>query len=291
MSGGIETGGSSSIALPLFTSILLVTDFSSCSEAAAPFARLLTDQYRANLSVAHVIREPAGTTDVARETAEEHMRQFTARHSLGKVSTVVEHGPVGDVLARVMTEKNIDLAIIGTHGRSGVGKLMMGSIAQHIFNVAPCPVLTVSPRARKSWGAAGTLGTIVYGIDFSEEALKALPYALSLSKMSGAELLLVNAVKSTQAEPLNDEILRRNHSRLKQLIPPAARAWCKFDTVVFAGDPADVILKAAVEHNADFIVIGAHRIEPGPLYSVQVPLSTAYQVVAHAHCPVLRVRS
>jgi len=56
---------------------------------------------------------------------------------------------------------------LGTDGRSGVGKLLLGSVAQRIFNVVPCPVLTVSPRAGKSWGAVGKFARILYPTDFS----------------------------------------------------------------------------------------------------------------------------
>lgn len=295
MSDGVGTEASTTLTLPSFSRILLVTDFSRFSEAAVPFACLLADHYSARLEVAHVIRseteggqEPVSAEE-AQKAAEEQMRKFVADHALGNVSTSVGRGMVTDVVSKMIEERNIDLVVLGTHGRSGVGKLMMGSIAQRIFNVVRCPVLSVSPRARKTWGAGGKLGRILHATDFSDEAMKALPYALSLAKVSDAELLLLHAPKSSLNEP--EDSAQRIHQALFQLVPQAVRSWLKFDTLVIPGNTSEVIVKAASEHNADFIVIGAHRVQEGPMYNINVPLSTAYQVVAHAHCPVLRVRS
>jgi len=277
--------------LPSFTRILLVTDLSDCSEAAIPFARLLAEDYGATVFVAHVIPDVGATTAAATEavpdagSAEAQMRKFLAGNVLGDVpvETIIARGPVADVLARVIQGKRIDLVVVGTHGRSGVGKLLLGSVAQRIFNVAPCPVLSVSPRARKPSLIAEKFATILYPTDFSEDSLKALPYALSLARIRGSELVLMHAT----SELPRHEVLQEYYRRLNALIPPEARAWCKSDALVITGTPAEVILKAASEQNADFIVIGAHRAEG----TFNVPLTTAYQVVAHAHCPVLRVRS
>jgi nucleotide-binding universal stress UspA family protein len=282
--------------LPSFNRILLVTDFSSSSETAVPFARLLAEHYGATVFVAHVIPESApktvvpspaapGEGDEARGAAEAQMRKFLTENPLGEVpvETIIGQGPVADVLATVIQEKKNDLVVIGTHGRSGVGKLVLGSVAQRIFNIASCPVLSVSARARKSWRAAEKFARILYATDFSADSLQALPYALSLAKVGNAELLVLHA----SAEPLMPEMLREYDKRLNALVPPEAKMWCKSDTIVLVGNPVHSILKAAAEHNADFIVIGAHPAA-GMLH---VPLTTPYQIVAHAHCPVLRVRA
>lgn len=276
------------VDLPSFKRILLVTDFSDCSKAAVPFAHLLAEHYGSTVFVAHVIPDLGATTVAATETvpdAEAQMRKFLAENPLGNggVETIIERGPVADVVAAVIQNKNIDLVAVGTHGRSAVGKMLLGSVAQRIFNVAPCPVLSVSPRARRPSPSAGKFATILYPTDFSADSLKALPYALSLARIRGSELVLLHA---TSELPRHD-VLQEYYRRLNALIPPEARTWCKSDALVVAGNPAEVILKAASEQNADFIVISAHSAAG----TFNVPLTTAYQVVAHAHCPVLRVRS
>ena len=213
------------------------------------------------------------------------MQRFIASNRLAgeHVETIIEHGVITDVLARVIPARSIDLVVVGTHGRSGVNKLLLGSVAQRVFNVAPCPVLSVSPRAGKSWGAARKFARILYPTDFSEDSLKALPYALSLARIADAELILLHVA----ADLSRQEILQEYYRRLSALIPPEARAWCKFDPLAITGDRTEAILNAAWEQNADLIVISAHRAAG----TFEAPLTTAYQVVARAHCPVLRVRT
>ena len=288
-----------SAELPSFSRILLVTDFSAPSLAAAPFAALIAEYYRAYIVVAHVVppeQEGEGTQTSPEElgkklaAARAELQKFITATPAGEYvrESIAGQGPVWDVLAAMVEEKNIDLIVLGTHGRSGVGKLLLGSVAQRIFSLAPCPVLSVSPRARRSWGPDHKLSRILYATDFSPESLKALPYALSLAKVSEAELVLLHAPESSEATA--SEIVMGYHQHLSALVPPEDRNWCRSDTLVVAGDPARAIVDAAAKNSADLVVIGAHAYE-GSMAHFQVPLSIAYRVVAHAPCPVLRVRS
>jgi len=293
-----QRAAGSSPALPAFQRILLATDFSVRSVVAVPFARALAEYYGGSMVVAHVITaeapdgggmETPAELDAARAQAESEVRKFIAENPLGRVryETVVGPGPAWEFFAPLVEEKHIDLIVLGTHGWSGVGKLLLGSVAQRIFSLAPCPVLSVSPRVQKSWGAAGRLRRILYPTDFTPTGLKALPYALSLAKVSQAALLLLHAPEGSAAG--SSEMVQGFHQHLNALIPAEERTWCKSDTLVTAGEPEQVILEAAERNAADVIVMGAHAFE-GTLSLLQVPLSIAYRVVAHAPCPVLRVR-
>jgi len=281
--------------LPAFSRILLVTDFSPWSEAAVPFARLLAESYRASITIAHVMLRDIdfgpneaviGTQEEIAELAETQMRKFLAKNSLSESDFVLTSGPFGDAIAAAIEQKAIDLVVAGTHGRSGVGKLLLGSIAQRVFNAAPCPVLTVSPRARRSGGVEGRR-KILYATNLSEASLKALPYALSLAKTMAAELLLVHVLESSELIGQQGRI----NEDLSELLPLEARGWCRFNNLVLTGDPASEIVRVAAEYGVDFIVIGAEPVPGGPLDRINVPLTTAYQIVAHADCPVLRVRN
>jgi len=293
---GRATG--SSDAIPSLQRILLATDFSVRSAAAVPYARRLAEYYGASIVVAHVISEEAEVDgerptqeemDAARDEAQTKLREFIGENPFGQVpyEKVVGRGPVWEVFAPLVEEKHVDLIVLGTHGWSGVGKLLMGSVAQRIFSLATCPVLSVSPRAHKTWDASGRLARILYATHFSSASLKALPYALSLAKVTGAELLLLHAPAASEA--VSAEVVQGYHQHLNALIPAEERSWCKSDTLVMAGEADREILEAAERNAVDVIVMGAHAVE-GSLSSFQVPLSTAYRVVAHAPCPVLRVR-
>lgn len=287
-----------SVVIPSFARILLATDFSTSSMASATFTALLAKYYRASLLVAHVISVAPQTEGVVAKKPgtgksreeEARLRDFVAGTPLGGCSyeTVVAQGPVWEVLAAMIEEKHIDLVVVGTRGRSPVGKLLMGSVAQRIFNLAPCPVLSVSPRAHTMLSSDRGLSRILYATDFSPESLKALPYAISLAEVSHARLVLMHAPSASEAT--SNEIVMGYHQHLSALIPPEHRHRCESDTLVTAGEPSRAILDAAAENSADLIILGSHAYE-GTLSHFQVPISIAYRVVAQAPCPVLRVRS
>ncbi len=291
----LPAGSESPDALPSFKRILLATDFSAQSAAAAPFAALLADYYDAEIFAAYVIpAEPKADArmpsepEQSEEAAEAQMQLFLRQHlqTDARRHIVIERGRIWDVLADVIQKKGIDLVVLGTHGRRGLGKLMLGSVAEHIFQMAPCPVLSIGPRVRKSWGSEGKLAKILYATDLAGESVKALPHALSLAQVSGAELMLLHVPEASTSQ----EHMTSLHDRLNAMVPPEAKKWCRCDTLVIAGEPAEVILRTARQQNVDFIVMGGHRVE-GALYAVKVPATTAYRVVSRADRAVLRVRS
>jgi nucleotide-binding universal stress UspA family protein len=283
------------IATSPFQRILFTTDFSPYSASAAPFVRFLAEHYRTELFLAYVISadsealEPDAPPKIARSPdalPEQQMRAFIAANSLDRLVTqaLVESGAIGDVIERIVRDKAIDLIVLGTHGRSGVGKLILGSVAERIFQMAPCPVLSVGRKARKSWDKGSEPNLILYASDFDPASLRALPYALSLARVANGQLILLHVPEASLAGRDPSGI----HERLNSLIPAEARNWCRFDTLAIFGDPADVILQSASDRNADLIVMGGHRVT-GPLYPLQVPRTTAYRVISQAHCPVLRI--
>jgi nucleotide-binding universal stress UspA family protein len=291
----LPAGSEAPGALPSFQRILLATDFSAQSAAAAPFAALLADYYDSEIFATYIIpaeSKPArgmeSEPEQSEESAQAQMQRFLAEHlhTDAPRHTIIARGVVWDALADVIQKQGIDLVVLGTHGRRGLGKLMLGSVAEHIFQMAPCPVLSIGPRVRKSWGSEGKLRKILYATDLAGDSLHALPHALSLSQVSGAELMLLHVPEAATGQ----EHLPGLHDRLNSLVPAEARKWCRCDTLVIAGEPGDVILRTARQQDVDFIVMGGHRVE-GPLYAVKVPATTAYRVVSRADRAVLRVRS
>lgn len=279
--------------LPVLARILLVTDFSPCSEVAVPVARQMAESYAGTLTAAHVILRDQdlesneaviGTPEEIAALAEGHMAAFLANNSLSPAESIIASGPFEEAIATLIAEREIDVLVVGTHGRTGVGKLLLGSVAQRIFNSAPCPVVTVSRKARTFSWVGTKLNKILYATDLSEISKRALPYALSLAKANHAELLLAYAPEGSRLDESLDQVLA-------ELIPPAIRSWCRVGQTSVTGEAASGIVNLAEGEAIDLIVIGAERLSEGPFHRFNVPFTTAYQIVANAPCPVLRVRS
>lgn len=142
--------------------VLYATDFSATSESAFPYATAICRHFGSTLHLAHVLSDSnvllmTGGVDYvsvgtiyedAHTDAQEKLQQLTTR--LGKIPfrSYVRHGQVWTNLSTIVAENKIDLIVVGTHGRTGLGKLLLGSVAEDILRHAPCPVLTVGPRVQ-----------------------------------------------------------------------------------------------------------------------------------------------
>jgi nucleotide-binding universal stress UspA family protein len=282
--------------------ILFATDFSPCSEAALAYARGIAGRFNSTVHVVHVLPQEGhsevhpnhGAVDNTRRVAEERMAKFLLQNPLKGISheIIVERGPLWHVLQDIIREAAIDLIVLGTHGRRGLKKLMLGSVAEEIFRRAECPVLTVGPHVPAPAGGEGRLQQILYATDFTIGSLHALPYALSLAKEHRATLALLHVLPDTPEipEPDLEQITEGVRQRLRQLLTPGTGLWCQSEPVVLFGSAADGILRVAEEDNIDLIVMGARRPAVS-LASAHLPWATAHKVVCQAHCPVLTVRT
>lgn len=196
-----------------------------------------------------------------------------------------------------------DLIVMGTHGRSGFDRLVLGSVTEKVIRRAPCPVLTVPPLVEKTAESPAALfSRILCAVDFSDVSLHALEYAFSLAtSIEGARLTLMHVVEvmpaPTASEPARDSegkaldayvaaAAEARTRRLEQLVPDSVRANTTVETVLAIGRAHVEILRIATERQADVIVLGTH----GFAISQLLFGSTAQQVTRQATCPVLTVR-
>lgn len=288
-----------SLRLSLKT-ILFTTDFSPASEAALPYVQALVRWYGSKVIVAHSVPPeppPALSIETAPldmdffwQHAQHKMDDFLRDHPLPGVTyeSVLEQGDLWEVLSDLIQRHNIDLVVLGTHGRQGLKKLVLGSAAEQIFRLASCPVLTVGPKAVRPAVDFAAWKRIVFATDFSAGSLKALPYALSMAEENNAELILLHTIPLVPVQQ-QDDVREGARRRIENLLPPDAADWCEPEFVVRFDFPADGILKLAEERQADLIVMGV-RATATPRTSAHLPWATAYEVVCHARCPVLTVR-
>jgi nucleotide-binding universal stress UspA family protein len=280
--------------------ILFATDFSSAEQAGLPHAIDLARRYGGVLYTAHVLPhwqffEAAQTNpEEARLLVNQQMHDLTSSASFKDVEhkELIEQGEVAEELLRLVHKHAIDLIVIGTGGRKGPGKMLLGSVAESLFRNAECPVLTIGPHSTR-WGIDGNLRHILFATDFRPESLRALPYALSLAEENRARLTLWYASQFPLTLPEfrpEDPRERLAHwkNRLRALIPKETLLWHEPEYLVqFGRHPGGMIVKIA-EQSVDMIVLGAKRKRP-TVWTKHLGVGVAYKVVCEAPCPVLTV--
>lgn len=282
-----------------FDHILLPTDFSSASATALAYAKAFARDYGSKLFVTHAVTptppmfipiEPVPIDlDAEWKDAQAQLRKFLDSEPLRDTlhDGILERGELCNVIEDVIHRHAIDLIILGSHGRHGLKKLVLGSAAELIFRHAACPVLTVGPRVAEPQGDALAFKNIVFATDFSAGSLKALPFALSLAEENQAALSLLHVMPLV---PMQHQVYVAGgvKKQLEDLIPAEARDWCQPAPVVSFEFPAEGILHLAAAQSADLIVMGVRK--RAPRASAHLPWAIAYEVISHATCPVLTVR-
>src|SRR5215831_5533264 len=249
-----------------FKNILFATDLAASSASAQAYALLLAQMFGSHLFVLYVQTGPGlspryqsawvSGAGKGEASAIADLEDFF-RTSQVPFTLLIEPGEVPEVLNRVVNENEIDLVILGTHGRKGFSHVLLGSMAESVSRSSTCPVITVGPRG--GIGFENSLRTIVYATDFSEESRQALPYAVSLAQEFHSQLVILHIAPEHMAQEsarLHVEGYLMN--RLKRLAPQNRFPWCALKHVVKFGQPARQILKAAEDENAGLIVVGLH---------------------------------
>jgi nucleotide-binding universal stress UspA family protein len=282
-------------------SILFPTDFSSAGNAALPYALEIARRYGAKLyslhvvtSDSYVITAPETRPILAKRALREANRkaQELLSHVEGvETEVLVRSGDIWTAVADVIETYKIDLTVLGTHGRTGWGKVLLGSVAETIFRKASCPVITVGPHCATDPKQSVDFHHIVFATNFSPESFVAAPYAVSLAQENQAKLTLLHVVEEPGSGLGNpDQLVPPELPMLCRIIPAEARLWCDPEFLVEEGFAANKILEIAAQKNADLIVIGVHPPH-GPLHAdAHLPMTTAHQIVSQAPCPVLTVR-
>jgi nucleotide-binding universal stress UspA family protein len=294
--------------------LLFPTDLSTCAERAFTHAAYLAERAGAELHVLHVIEEnaeaPGDWVGDFRITPEDLAADLhlpmpprpdkTADTPLPLVDAEIRADRAAPGILRYADEHDIDLIVMGTHGRRGVRRLLMGSTAEEVVRLARCPVFTVG--GERDQGAGGAVRRIVAPMDRSEHAMQAARHAGALATLYGATLDLLHVLDAaavpTATGPIvglplvsAEEIERRTRAWLKQQASVLAEAFPDVGTVgafVRVGRPASDIVDFSEERGADLLVLGSHgrsglkRLLMG---------SVAGQVIRSASCPVFTIKS
>jgi len=296
-------------------SVLLATDLSPASENPLHHALAIARHYKAKLYIAHVVSAApylmAGPEPLelgcnsASQNLQQLQRDLLQQGSLNGLNHefIVRCGCVWNDLKAIISQKQIGLVVVGTHGRRGLEKLILGSAAEEVFRDAECPVLTVGPHSYREGRLelANETRTYLFATDFSEPSLLALPHAVSFARRSKARLVLLHVVPAApiaQASgrySASEVLLMRENARmacvrrLEQLVSSDEQEQIEIQFVVQFGIPTEKILQFALGKRVDLIILGLRRSPLGVALAHR-PWTTAYEIVCGAGSPVLTVR-
>lgn len=292
--------------------ILVPTDFIRGSRQAIHCAILLARQFDASLTVAHVVEYPTTMSYVlplATFVLEKHHTEriesklaelipAEVRDSLD-YRFVVKAGVVSDELLTIVRQDEMDLVVMGTHGREHLSRWLLGSVAERLLRQLPIPVMTIAHRgeAEPELTASVKFRRILYATDLSEASGAGLAFAYDMARSLDAELKIVHVVSPLRWDyPIHffpfdvtkerTTLRQELAERLEQSIPDAMKqdpsvSWCLED-----GIPWKVILERADTEDSDLIVVslqGRGKVERALIGA------TAERVLRGSHRPVLSI--
>lgn len=296
-----------------FKNVLLATDFSDASAHALQSAAVITESNDGDLFVLHVVPpEPHVAVPLDPLPIELDDLYQRGKHGLKKLSAaeplthlrheeILKRGEIGDVVAEVIRQRRIDLLVLGTHGKTGFRKIVLGSVAEELFRGATCPVLTVGPAASPN----RHIRRVLFATDFGPSSIQALPYALDFANKVDGELFLLHLVTPISVNYVGpgwfpddnymekEEALKKESlKKLRNLVPYSTGLKCRVQYLVDLHFADEGIVHAARDHNVDLIVMGIRESgTKAPRLAAHMPWATAYEVVCNAGCPVLTVRA
>jgi nucleotide-binding universal stress UspA family protein len=280
--------------------VLYCTDLSPAAADAFPYAVGFASHFGAKLYALYVRR-----TDQLTSAPEQWPATAELTHVKREMKTLLEGNPRIDSEALIeegelwnsvgwtIEAKQIDLVVLGTRGRSGVARALLGSATEEILRRAPCPVLTVGPHASPLLLRGGGLTQILYASDFSPESAAAAPYAISLAQEYQARLTLLHVIADPKRGDLvqAQELVTSSRKLLRDLVSPESELWCEPQFMAEQGPAAETILAVADLRKANLIVLGVRRPAGVPGAATHLSIATAHKVVSRANCPVLTVRA
>lgn len=207
----------------------------------------------------------------------EMAREYFPQHVTVQTRAVSGY-PISSICATA-DEENVDLIVMGTHGRNPVMSFLIGSVVQGVQFRTSRPLITV-PQAKNPMEPEEIM-TILCPVNFTDVALKALEHAAQLGAKLGAEVLALHLVEADELADLRD-VTRR----LDQWIPESIKEVCEVRVLVRRGNAAEEVVRYANQQNVDLIVIGAKHKR---FADSTVLGTTTERVTRHAHCAVMTV--
>ncbi len=296
--------------------VLIPTDFSACADNALNHALEVADRFGARLHILHVVNELDpdwyGITDAqeravklrdqikteARERLENMLPE--EGHDLEATVSLQLSFDVADTIHEYVEEREIDLVIMGTHGRQGLDRLMLGNVADKIIRHAPCPVMTVRERVPWTEGDEDLLfEDILAPIDFSEHSREALRVSKLFANQYQARLHLLFVAEERNVPLFSDtglpgvgvvemdpEIVAQADDALQQLDENIEGPDVQSAYHVREGNVSKDVVDFAETHGVGLIVMATRGLTGVSRFLLG---SNTERIVRVAPCPVLTI--
>ncbi len=277
--------------------ILCPVDFSAHSTKALQFAGRLAEAFSAEVIVLHAqqFEFPIYFTVAQTEAlkAQLHRNERAARNYLDRYvnehlassverSAVLKEGdPVAGSLA-ALKDYQAGLVVMGTHGRTGLTRVRLGSVMESVLRVAEAPVLSVGPHVTFP-PAGATFRRVLCSTDLRSRDQPICDWAAKIAEKTGAELTVLHVVEKTAGDDSPDEGIRQ---RLCDWVTPSIRSRCMVKEIIRRGNAAEQIVQEAESAGADLLVVGAY---PHTMIDTTLFGSTTETLVRVAPCPVLTI--
>lgn len=282
-------------ALVRIKDILVATDFSEQATEAARAAAGLAKLLDARLHVLYAVPlqvYAADSTPMLQRVEVESGR--TALHDYAakipelrtiKHEEMVLSAPPQDAISMVVEEKNIGLVVVGSHGRIGLKKVVLGSVAESAVRRLHCPVLVVGPQCGQHRGA---LKSVLFAADLQYSSLRPAQYAVSIARETAASLTIAHVFPASDSRSTDPAYRERITHQLRQLVPQDLHEQKRVHVKTATGAPGDELVAMAAHAKAGLIVMGVH--DHG-MVADHSPWATISQVIHNAQCPVLAVQA
>jgi nucleotide-binding universal stress UspA family protein len=279
--------------------VLIATDLSKQTDQVLSAGMDLRNAYGAHATILYVLPRDeyvlagfeafAAARDAARRELAELQAKASTRYKCvpgEDYDVLMAEGDVAECIFECARERHIDLIVLGTHGRKGLTKAIVGSVAERVFRHSEVPVLTIGPYAHNSVLAHPK--RILAPIDFTAATQHSAKYACRLAREHQAELGLLHVMQDVPRGAMAElECLKRTlEESLLELISCEEKPK-QVRVMVQVGKVVPTVLDAVSDLEADMLVLGVHVY---PRLLDQLRLQRAYELVRQAPCPVVTVR-
>ncbi|MDH4163895.1 MAG: universal stress protein [Nitrospirota bacterium] len=219
-------------------------------------------------------------------------KDLNARFGLnGSVESFVCEGEPAAVLADIAQGKKADLIALGTYGRKGLNRLLMGSVTSEVILSAPCDVLVVK---RPCAECTGSYTSLLVPFDGSEFSKKAMTRALEMAKAEGTKVTVLYVIPRYEemmefyrSESIKKSLMLEAEKVVQQAKDMAAGMGITVATAIREGHASDEIAATAAKLENDLIAMGTYGWKG---MSKAIMGSTTNRVISHANCPILVVK-